>query len=363
VSVEGFQIDPDIRRAATLPAAVYSDARWFARQREQLFPRTWHLVGDTDRVRIPGQCVPFTLLEGVLDQPLLWTRDTNDVLHLLSNVCTHRGMIVCEGEQVQKALRCRYHGRRYDLGGHFQHMPEFEDAVDFPSAADNLPRVAWGAWSKLLFASLEPAHSLEALSQPLTARVGWLPLDRMLLDASRSRDYLVQANWALYVDNYLEGFHIPFVHAALATAIDYGSYRTELFEWGSIQVGIAAGGEDAFELPASSPDHGQRVAGYYFWFFPATMLNFYPWGISVNVVQPLAPDRTRIRFLTYVWDESRLDRGAGAGLDRVEREDEAVVERVQRGVRSRLYERGRYSPTRETGVHHFHRMLARFLEP
>jgi choline monooxygenase len=88
------------------------------------------------------------------------------------------------------------------------------------------------------------------------------------------------------------------------------------------------------------------------------MLNFYPWGLSVNIVKPLAVDRTRVTFLAYVWDPSRLDRGAGADLDRVEREDEMVVESVQRGVRSRLYERGRYSPAREKAVHHFHRLLA-----
>ena len=62
-------------------------------------------------------------------------------------------------------------------------------------------------------------------------------------------------------------------------------------------------------------------------------------------------------FLSYVWDESKLDHGAGADLDRVEREDESVVEAVQRGLCSRLYTTGRYSPTREQCVHHFHRML------
>jgi choline monooxygenase len=87
------------------------------------------------------------------------------------------------------------------------------------------------------------------------------------------------------------------------------------------------------------------------------MLNFYPWGLSINVVRPLAVDRTRVSFLSYVWDESRLDQGAGAALDRVEREDEVIVESVQRGTRARLYTRGRYSPTREQGVHHFHRLL------
>ena len=76
----------------------------------------------------------------------------------------------------------------------------------------------------------------------------------------------------------------------------------------------------------------------------------------------LSFDRERVdrfgRFLAYVWDESKLDAGAGAGLDRVEREDEAIVEAVQRGLRSRFYDRGRYSPSREQGTHHFHRMLA-----
>ena len=91
------------------------------------------------------------------------------------------------------------------------------------------------------------------------------------------------------------------------------------------------------------------------------MFNVYPWGISVNVVVPLAVDRTRVSFLPFVWDESKREQGAGGGLDRVEREDEAIVEAVQRGVRSRLYDRGRYSPTREGGVHHFHRLLAEFM--
>jgi choline monooxygenase len=87
------------------------------------------------------------------------------------------------------------------------------------------------------------------------------------------------------------------------------------------------------------------------------MFNIYPWGLSINVVKPLAVDRCRVSFLAYVWDPAKLDSGAGTELDRVEREDESVVEAVQHGVRSRLYERGRYSPKHETGTHHFHRML------
>lgn len=353
-----LEIREEIARAETLPADVYSDPGVYQAVREKVFARSWQWAGDAHEIRVPGQIRPFTLLEGCLDEPLLLTRDLDDRLHCLSNVCTHRGMLVAETAGTVQGLRCRYHGRRFDLAGRFTFMPEFEAAEGFPSEKDHLPRVPLERWGRFLFVSLAPPFLLEELVAEMDARVGWLPLDDYRLDPGRSRDYLVEANWALYVDNYLEGFHIPFVHAGLADVVDYGSYRNETFRWSNVQVAVAKKGEEAFEPPESSPDHGQRIAAYYFWLFPNLMLNFYPWGLSVNVVRPLGPHRTRISFLAFVGDESKLGHGAGAELDRVEREDEVIVEAVQKGVRSRLYHRGRYSPTRETGVHHFHRLLA-----
>lgn len=354
-------MDADITRAWTLPGRAYGDPGVHELARERVFRRSWQLVGDAEAVKVPGQVSPVTLLEGCLDEPILLTRDRADRVHCLSNVCTHRGTILCEHGGVEKSLVCRYHGRRFDLDGTFRHMPEFEQAAGFPSEKDSLPRVAHERWGPFIFASLEPGAAFDDLIAPMRDRLAWLALDDLRFDATRSRDYLVRCNWALYVENYLEGFHIPFVHASLNEAIDYGSYTTELFRRSSLQLGIARPGEPAFGLPPTSPDAGRRVAAYYWWLFPNTMFNVYPWGVSINVVRPLGVDRTRVSFLSYVLDPSKLDAGAGAGLDRVEREDEAVVESVQRGVKSRLYDRGRYSPTREQGVHHFHRLLCETL--
>lgn len=353
-----FTIEADIRDARTMPAWVYSSTRAFELQRELVFARSWQLVGDTDQVEVPGQVWPATFLEGMLDEPLLLTRDGQDRLHCLSNVCTHRGNLVCEGAGVEQVLRCRYHGRRFALDGSFLSMPEFGDARAFPTVHDDLPNLPLGVWEKFLFAALEASLPFDEFLAPVRARCSWMPVADAALDPARSRTYLVHANWALYCENYLEGFHIPYVHTALSDVLDYSAYRTDLFSSSSLQVGIARDDENVFDLPADSPDHGQRIAAYYFWLFPNLMLNVYPWGISVNVVRPLAVDRTRVAFLSYVWDPSRLDRGAGAALDRVEREDERIVECVQKGMGSRLYERGRYSPSREQGVHHFHRLLA-----
>ena len=268
------------------------------------------------------------------------------MLRCLSNVCTHRGNILVNAPCAAKQIRCGYHSRRFDLAGRMTFMPEFGAAKDFPTPSDDLPRVPFAQWAGLGFASLSPAAPFEDFMRDLHAATGSLALERMRLDPTRSRDYEVRANWALYVENYLEGFHIPFVHAGLNDVVDYGSYETRVHRYANVQLAQAKDGTPAAQ---------------YWWVFPNLMLNFYPWGLSLNHVEPLAIDRTRVRFQSYVLDPALLETGAGASLDRVEAEDEAVVHAVQRGVRSRLYGRGRYSPTRERGVHHFHRLLVEFL--
>jgi choline monooxygenase len=353
-----LSVDPRLEHASTLPSEFYKDPAQFERSKDQIFARIWQWVGDLDPVKVPGAVWPLTLLEGCLDEPVVITRDTKDQLHALSNVCTHRGMLVAETPGNERFLRCRYHGRRFGMDGAFQSMPEFEDVCGFPTERDNLPKISFDTWGPFLFLNLDPQFSLAEYLKPVTERLGWFPLQELRHSPERSRDYLVKANWALYCDNYLEGFHIPFIHAALNETLDYGNYTIELLPYGTLQLAVSKGGEGVFDLPPTSPDYGKQISAYYYWMFPNLMLNFYPWGVSVNIIKPLGPELTRVSFRCYVLDESKLGSGAGADLDRVEREDEVVVEGVQKGVKSRFYDRGRFSVAREEGVHHFHRLIA-----
>lgn len=331
-----FDINPDIKRAETLSSDFYTDERYFHESKEKIFARTWQFVAVKDEVK---NVKPVNLLDNFLDEPILLTRHGEDAM-CFSNVCTHRGKILVERECQTNGLRCGYHGRRFSLDGKFLSMPEFEETENFPTEKDDLPKIPFDIWEKFIFVSLNPIAPLAEFLKE-TNRANWENLH-----FSGAKDYFVKAHWALYCENYLEGFHIPFVHQGLNQAIDYGTYTTEVFRYSSLQTAF---------------DENGKLAAHYFFIFPNLMLNFYPWGLSLNVVKPLETELTRISYLTFVSDETKLNKGAGADLETVELEDQAVVESVQKGLKSRFYERGRYSPEKEQGTHHFHRLIAEFM--
>ena len=311
---------------------------------------------------------PATLLPGFLDEPLLLVK-TDESLRCLSNVCTHRGKILVEEPCKANLIRCGYHGRRFGLDGKFLSMPEFEDVVDFPCESDNLHQLPFANRAGFLFASIDPVDTFEAFVNDVAPSLQDVEPQGLRL-ASR-REYKVEAHWALYCENYLEGFHIPYVHHGLNEIIDYGSYTAETFRYSSLQtalseqpvvtVGLNVGDQKNPVAPAPGADLCADIAARYLFIFPNIMFNFYPWGISVNIVRPVTPSKTVVEFRTYVRDETLMETGAGADLHGVEIEDETVVESVQKGIRSRFYSHGRYSPTREQGTHHFHRLIAEFM--
>jgi choline monooxygenase len=356
-----FFIDPDISRAKTLPAEFYTNKEYFEEAKQKIFSPSWQFAGDTSMVKEAGQCYPLNLLENYINEPLLLTRDKENNIRCLSNVCTHRGNLLITEPCQTTNIRCKYHGRLFHLDGTFLSMPEFKEVKDFPSPGDDLHQLPLFQWGNWLFTSLGDQNPPEYFLKNVMERVGWIPVDDFVFRPELTKEYHVNAHWALYCENYLEGFHIPFVHAGLNSVIDYGNYFTELFPYSSVQLGISKENENCFDLPESSPDYRTNLAAYYFWVFPNMMFNFYPWGLSVNIVKPISISETKVSFFSYMWNEEKYDRGAGSNLDKVEMEDEEVVQNVQKGIRSRFYDHGRYSVKREQGTHHFHRLIAEFM--
>lgn len=339
--MQEFEINADIRKAWTLPSKFYTDEEYFDLSKEAIFSRCWHFLGRDDQ---PETLQPSVVLPDFLGEPVVISR-SDGAMRCLSNVCTHRGKILVEKACMATLMKCDYHGRRFSLDGKFLSMPEFDAVENFPSVSDDLQQYDLANSAGFLFVSGKPKASFAEFVGEAGGSV--IKLRGKDLKLTHTKEYEVDAHWALYCENYLEGLHIPFVHKSLNEVVDYGTYTTETFRYSSLQTGY---------------DDEGSIAGQYLFIFPNIMLNFYPWGLSVNIIEPVTPSHSRIRYLTYVSDESKFGTGAGGDLDRVELEDEAVVESVQRGIRSRFYDRGRYSPTREQGTHHFHRLIAEFME-
>jgi choline monooxygenase len=344
-------LDADADTAQTPPAAFYLDPRRLEAE-AQLFARGWQLVGHAAQLAKPGDY--FTMQAG--QEPLLFLND-GGTLRGFYNVCRHRAGPIAAACGHATRLVCRYHGWTYDLAGRLLKAPEMEGALEFDAAGVHLESVAVHAFGPLLFASLGRAPlPFDEYLPGLAARCAPLGLERMR--HVLTREYPVAANWKLYVDNFLEGYHIPMVHPALDKEIDYRSYVVEL---GARQVLQRAPVRTATATRFRSGTG--RDAAHYFWLFPNVMLNFYEDQLQTNVVVPLGVDRTVVRF-----DWFALDAAPDAGTDArfqelvalnetVQAEDAAICEAVHRNLRSAAFARGRYSPARERGVHLFHRLM------
>lgn len=352
---EPSEVAADAASAYTLAGAFYTDRDAWEAVRERVFARSWQWLDDLSAVAQPAHVAPRTLLPGLLDEPLVLARDAAGTLRCLSNVCTHRGALVATRDGAADALRCPYHARRFGLDGRMLHAPGFDGTCGFPAAHDDLPQPAFHAWAGHAFVALDPSMPWARACGDAAAALAPHAPETYVRDPARDRAYDVPGHWALYVENYLEGFHVPTVHPALAREIALSRYRVEVHPRAVLQVAHARG--DGPTLPAARCGGEEGVAALYWWIYPNLMLNLYPWGLSLNHVQPLAPDRTRIVCRGYVADPALAGRGAGGALDDVEREDDAIVASVQQGVRARLYRGGRYAARHERGVHHFHRLL------
>ncbi len=361
-----FDLDPRIECAWTIPARMYTDPAVLEQERRRIFHRTWQLAGNTGRPCGEGKTIrgPETYFTAdVAGEPVVVCRDKDGALRAFSNVCRHRAGPVAQGAGCRRTLQCGYHGWTYALDGRLIGTPEVDGVEFFDRSTMGLVPLRIEAWEPFLFVNCDAsAPALATFVESIPEEAKGLQLAGMRL--AERREYTVQCNWKVYVDNYLEGYHIPIAHPGLMKEIDYSQYRVETRRYSSRQhAPIRAAGNDASRAYGKP---GEPDAALYYWIFPNLMLNLYPDNLQINVIVPLTHERTLTIFEWYCHEpesatmKEKLAK-AVAFSHQVQMEDIALCEAVQRGLRSTTYDRGRYSPRRENGVHHFHSLLLEFL--
>jgi choline monooxygenase len=359
MDLTSFHFEPDLSLATTIPARWYSDSAMLALEQERVFGGTWQLAGRVEQVRNAGDF--FTCTVG--DEPLVVTRATDGTLHAFYNVCRHRAGAVAEGSGNRKTLQCSYHGWTYELDGRLRNTPEFDGVRCFDKAQNGLVPVRVDTWGPFVFVNLSAdSPPLQAVLGKIPEETAGVPLERM--GFYKRVDYEINCNWKVYVDNYLEGYHIPVAHPGLYREINYKEYRVETERYYSKQYAPIREKPDS--LYRRHLEEGASAQALYYWVFPNLMLNIYPDNLQTNIIVPLGPERTLTIFEWHVLDVDRPDvaeefHKSFKFSDVIQKEDIDICEAVQRRLKSRSYHVGRFSVERENGVHHFHGLLCEAL--
>lgn len=350
-----FDIDPRIEQARTLPARAYVED-WYGRlESKRVFGRSWQLVGRIDQLPQVGSY----LTTEVCGEPIVIVRGEEGGIHGFINICRHRAGPVASGSGICTRLRCGYHGWTYDLKGRLIGLPDFDGVADFEWLNNSLISVEVAQWEQFIFVRLPGSDG-----PSLTEMLGDIPnltghcrmSDKKL---AMRREYVIDCNWKVYVDNYVEGYHVPIIHPRLMGEIDYQQYRTVTSRYHSLQDAPIRSGTGASRHYSATESQSDAL---YFWIFPNLMLNIYPDNFSTNLILPIGPPGTNRTLTIFEWFfddvESETARQRISEVvelsDEIQREDISICEEVQKRLSSEYYDRGRYSPERENGLHHFH---------
>jgi choline monooxygenase len=346
--------DP-LDHAWTIPSPWYFDPQLGELEQQSVFGKTWQVAGRVDQVRKNGDF--FTT--DVAGEPIVVARGEDGILRAFYNVCRHHAAaVVTEAEGCAKQFRCPYHGWTYGNDGALKGMVEFEGVCNFDRGKNGLVPVKVDTWESFVFVNLDGrAAPLQGFLGAIPKIVAPLQLAQKLKFFDR-RVYTLNCNWKVYVDNYLDGgYHVPHAHKGLNSVIEYTKYSIENFERACLQSSPLSSGKNS-EAGVAATRQGRA---FYLWIYPNFMLNAYEGVMDTNLVLPLGVDKCAVVFDYYFADISKKalknNKESIKVSERVQDEDTAICDAVQRGLGSRAYVAGRLSARREAGEHLFHRLL------
>jgi choline monooxygenase len=358
--IDLYDAEAPLERASTIPAPWYTDSRVHDLELRTVFRQNWQCAGRVDQVRTAGDFLACALPGG---EPVVAVRGQDDVLRGFFNVCRHHAAaVVTEPQGTAHQLRCPYHGWTYSLSGELKGTPDFTGVCDFDRAASGLVPVDCAICEHWVFVRVETGPSLEHfLGDDLRRQLEALSLGGVHWMERRS--YTLDCNWKVYVDNYLDGgYHVPHLHKGLNSVLDYSEYTITNGEHYCLQSSPMV--SEGADQQTGAVRQGERAS--YYWIYPNFMINGYGRTMDTNLVIPRGVDKTEVVFDFYFADVSDGARAANLASitvsERIQDEDVAICESVQRGLRSRAYQAGRLSVRREAGEHLFHRLLARDLK-
>jgi choline monooxygenase len=328
----------------TPPSSWYLEPAFLEAEKEGVFHDHWLYLGAAAELEQPGDFVTYQ----VIDQPVVVTMAEDGERRAFYNVCRHHAACVAEGKGNAPTLTCPYHGWAYRLDGSLRRAPRLGQLSNFDVKEFGLKPIALEVWGGLMFAHL--GNPKQSIAEYFDGIERYLRVDDLAsLKYVGRKEYVLECNWKVFSDNYLDGgYHVEYLHPRLASQLDLDQYETIVERHFSIQRCRSEGDSERL---------GEGAV--YAYLFPNLMMNRYGKILDINLVLPLGVDRCLVLFDFFFapdCDQDFIDSSL-ASSHQVQLEDVGICESVQRGLRSRGYDKGRYAPRIEIGELHFAKLI------
>ncbi len=284
-----------LAEATTLPPWAYTSEEFYRREVETIWMREWNFFGRADRIPNPGDY--FTV--DFVGVPIIVIRGKGGEVRAFSNSCRHRGAAMLRGDGNCNAIRCPYHSWAYDYEGKLIVAPEMEQTKDFRMEDFPLIPLKLEQWAGFIFINLdENAGPLKDYLVDLPEVLSSYRFENMV--CVRRKEYTLESNWKIYVENAMEAYHVPTVHRSTLSRQKgvFPTVEPSNGQWMALHKeheGTRAllTGDTGF--PRIPTLEGKAARGsYYPLIFPSTMFGSTTDCMWWLELQPLSASRTKL---------------------------------------------------------------------
>lgn len=329
-----------------LHSSLYTDPAVFTREKQFIFHVDWQMIGPASRLSEAGDYVA-TEIAGA---KIVAVCGKDGVLRAFRNVCRHRGArLFEEGEGRCNMIRCQYHNWVYDLDGSLRQAPWFGEDADFDMGDWPLEPISIARWRGLVFVAIAPSMPLEKQLGATVPELADEPIEEFR--AVGEHRMVFDANWKIYTDNFVEGYHIPGIHPGFFQAIDFEHFETTA--------------HDNLIRMTAPPREGLFYKGKWLWMWPNWTLSLFEGGMNTSRINPVSEGRTELIYHFYFADTSDATRAhredtIARNLAVVE-EDFGICIETHKNYASGGYRPGPLSPRHEQGVAWFQNRVSEML--
>lgn len=368
-----------LRPRKVLPPETFTDREPFKHEMRTIFHKNWLLAGLLHDLQEPGTLKP-TVVAG---QPIVLLRDYDHNLRCFHNVCSHRGMeLVCETQKKRRRIVCPYHAWTYGLDGKLEKTPMFGNQAgdDRAVLAERLglKEVRTATWLDFVFVNFDDeAGPFEDFAGPIQKR--WENFDLSTLTYADTWTFEYDVNWKLVIENFLECYHVPYVHHQLDAGTDFeprypfqegvAGRTSHIYGMGAPAFVSDGSEDDAFPTWGHSSGETPPIAEYFLG-FPVFMMGLMPDFMFAWTLEPVGPEKTRHYLHYYFAGESAMDDRCAKKrqevLDRwrrVNEEDWELVQRSGKGQHSMAWRGPVLAPGLEDNIRDFHQHVASHYGP